>query len=106
MTVTAPIDTAWKPVELFGGAIAAQFPERFGDISDVRPVPDHQEVSMICSGDSRTRNTVAFPSLLQGSQRVLCACPSSQATASSMLQANCLPLLSCCTLPGPCAGVG
>lgn len=44
MTVTAPVDTAWKAVELFGGAITAKFPERFGDISDVRPVPDHQEV--------------------------------------------------------------
>jgi hypothetical protein len=31
-------------VDLFGGAITAQFPQRFGDISDVRPVPDHQEV--------------------------------------------------------------
>lgn len=45
MTVTAPAtDAAWKAVDLFGGAITAQFPQCFGDISDVRPVPDHQEV--------------------------------------------------------------
>jgi hypothetical protein len=35
----------WRPVELYGGAITAQFPERFVDVSDFRPVPDHQEVS-------------------------------------------------------------
>ncbi|WIA22949.1 hypothetical protein OEZ86_009880 [Tetradesmus obliquus] len=34
----------WRPVELYGGAIIAQFPERFVDVSDFRPVPDHQEV--------------------------------------------------------------
>ncbi|KAF5939086.1 hypothetical protein HYC85_023345 [Camellia sinensis] len=29
---------------LFGGAIAATFPLRFQDVSNIRPVPDHQEV--------------------------------------------------------------
>ncbi|KAK0573035.1 hypothetical protein LWI29_002089 [Acer saccharum] len=29
---------------LFGGAIAATFPHRFQDVSNVRQVPDHQEV--------------------------------------------------------------
>jgi hypothetical protein len=35
---------SWRPVELYGGAIAAQFPKRYVDVSDFRPVPDHQEV--------------------------------------------------------------
>lgn len=30
--------------ELFGGAILATLPSRMEDISNVRPVPDHQEV--------------------------------------------------------------
>lgn len=30
--------------KLFGGAIEAQIPSRFIDVSDFRPVPDHQEV--------------------------------------------------------------
>jgi hypothetical protein len=48
MTVTEKLhDTSWKAVELFGGAITANFPQRFGDISDVRPVPDHQEVCVL-----------------------------------------------------------
>ncbi|KAF6263329.1 hypothetical protein COO60DRAFT_455417 [Scenedesmus sp. NREL 46B-D3] len=42
MTVLA--QDIWRPVELYGGAIAAQFPNRFVDVSDFRPVPDHQEV--------------------------------------------------------------
>ncbi|KAF3439442.1 hypothetical protein FNV43_RR17720 [Rhamnella rubrinervis] len=29
---------------LFGGAIASTFPNRFQDVSDIRQVPDHQEV--------------------------------------------------------------
>ncbi|XP_028068509.1 ran guanine nucleotide release factor-like isoform X3 [Camellia sinensis] len=32
------------PRPLFGGAIASTFPLRFQDVSNVRPVPDHQEV--------------------------------------------------------------
>jgi Ran-interacting Mog1 protein len=30
--------------QLFGGAILLDFPARFTDISDFRPVPDNQEV--------------------------------------------------------------
>lgn len=44
MTIKQGVDTDWKDAELFGGAITARLPIRFGDISDVRPVPDHQEV--------------------------------------------------------------
>jgi hypothetical protein len=42
MTVLA--QETWRTVELYGGAITTQFPERFVDVSDFRPVPDHQEV--------------------------------------------------------------
>ncbi len=31
---------------LFGGAIELAFPQRLADISDFRPVPDHQEVGI------------------------------------------------------------
>lgn len=30
--------------KLFGGAIEASIPDRFVDVSDFRPVPDHQEI--------------------------------------------------------------
>ena len=30
---------------LYGGAAQLAFPQRFADISDFRPVPDHQEAS-------------------------------------------------------------
>ena len=33
---------------LFGGAIEMEIPARFEDVSDFRPVPDHQEVRMCC----------------------------------------------------------
>lgn len=29
---------------LFGGAMSADFPDRYADVSDIRPVPDNQEV--------------------------------------------------------------
>ncbi|KAG0526112.1 hypothetical protein BDA96_06G117300 [Sorghum bicolor] len=32
------------PRPLFGGAISTTFPARFQDVSDIREVPDHQEV--------------------------------------------------------------
>lgn len=41
----APPSTSWRQVELFGGAMAARLPACFVDVSDFRPVPDHQEVS-------------------------------------------------------------
>ena len=34
----------WRTVPLFGGAMECELPERFLDVSDFRPVPDHQEV--------------------------------------------------------------
>lgn len=49
MTVPAP-ESDWRNVALFGGAIIARLPLRFLDISDLRPVPDHQEVCCsLCS---------------------------------------------------------
>ena len=32
----------------FGGAIEIDIPIRFEDVSDFRPVPDHQEVRLCC----------------------------------------------------------
>ncbi|KAH9826379.1 Ran-interacting Mog1 protein [Teratosphaeria destructans] len=34
----------YRQIELFGGAIAAKLPSTFADVSDIRQVPDHQEV--------------------------------------------------------------
>lgn len=38
------IEDELKPRSLFGGAIELAIPERLTDVSDFRPVPDHQEV--------------------------------------------------------------
>ncbi|KAL4457492.1 hypothetical protein ABPG75_012357 [Micractinium tetrahymenae] len=38
------IDDALVERPLYGGAAQLAFPQRFADISDFRPVPDHQEV--------------------------------------------------------------
>ncbi|EFN58622.1 hypothetical protein CHLNCDRAFT_140842 [Chlorella variabilis] len=38
------IDDTLVDHELFGGAVGCSFPQRFIDISQFRPVPDHQEV--------------------------------------------------------------
>ncbi|KAK4994355.1 hypothetical protein LTR66_005600 [Elasticomyces elasticus] len=35
---------AFKRVQLFGGAIVADLPANFANVSDIRQVPDHQEV--------------------------------------------------------------
>src|ERR1700759_1879803 len=35
---------------LFGGAITAQIPSEFGDVSNFRQVPDHQEVFVQADG--------------------------------------------------------
>eukprot|EP00951_Prasinocladus_malaysianus_P005214 scaffold37076_cov34-Prasinocladus_malaysianus.AAC.1 len=35
----------WAAEPLFGGAMQMELPLRFNDISNFRPVPDHQEVS-------------------------------------------------------------
>ena len=32
---------------LYGGAIELDIPQRFQDVSDFRPVPDHQEVQQL-----------------------------------------------------------
>jgi hypothetical protein len=37
-------DDPSKKTPLFGGAISAQLPARYVDVSDFRPVPDNQEV--------------------------------------------------------------
>lgn len=36
--------TTYTPIPLFGGALGASLPSTFGDVSDIRQVPDHQEV--------------------------------------------------------------
>ncbi|KAL6764755.1 hypothetical protein V8C86DRAFT_2469535 [Haematococcus lacustris] len=41
--MVAPSD-AWVDRPLFGGAMLLPLPARMTDISDIRPVPDHQEV--------------------------------------------------------------
>lgn len=41
----------WRTVPLFGGAMECELPERFLDVSDFRPVPDHQEVWAEASTD-------------------------------------------------------
>lgn len=38
------VDDTLVPRPLYGGAAQLSFPQRFADISDFRPVPDHQEV--------------------------------------------------------------
>ena len=37
-------DEALVPRQLYGGAAQLAFPQRFVDLSDFRPIPDHQEV--------------------------------------------------------------
>jgi len=41
--MTTPVEK-YKSIELYGGAFSLTVPERFVDISDYRPIPDHQEV--------------------------------------------------------------
>ncbi|KAM0797265.1 hypothetical protein BDR22DRAFT_892372 [Usnea florida] len=36
--------TSFQPIELFGGAITASIPQNFTDVSNLRQVPDSQEV--------------------------------------------------------------
>ncbi|KAI4097186.1 MAG: hypothetical protein LQ344_000596 [Seirophora lacunosa] len=42
----------FKPVELFGGAIVAHIPNSYADVSNIREVPDHQEIYLDASGFS------------------------------------------------------
>ncbi|KAL8675405.1 MAG: hypothetical protein Q9168_000236 [Polycauliona sp. 1 TL-2023] len=44
--------TNWKPTDLFGGAITATFPASYADVSNIREVPDHQEIYLDASGFS------------------------------------------------------
>ena len=37
-------DDSLQQRELYGGAMSIALPQRFVDISDFRPIPDHQEV--------------------------------------------------------------
>lgn len=47
-------NTAFKQVDLFGGAIVASIPSTFEDVSDIRQVPDNQEVYLDKDGFSST----------------------------------------------------
>ncbi|KAL9043041.1 MAG: hypothetical protein Q9180_000163 [Flavoplaca navasiana] len=42
----------FKPIELFGGAITANLPASYADVSNIREVPDHQEIYLDASGFS------------------------------------------------------
>ncbi|KAL8641339.1 MAG: hypothetical protein Q9228_001835 [Teloschistes exilis] len=43
---------AFKHTELFGGAITANVPAGYADVSNIREVPDHQEIYLDASGFS------------------------------------------------------
>ncbi|KAL8757858.1 MAG: hypothetical protein Q9184_004099 [Pyrenodesmia sp. 2 TL-2023] len=43
---------AFKPTGLFGGAITVNLPDRYADVSNIREVPDHQEIYLDASGFS------------------------------------------------------
>ncbi|ORY15830.1 hypothetical protein BCR34DRAFT_558141 [Clohesyomyces aquaticus] len=43
---------SFKPTELYGGAIAVDLPAGFGDASNIRQIPDHQEVYLDGNGYS------------------------------------------------------
>ena len=59
---------------LFGGAICCAIHERFVDVSDFKPVPDHQE----CFADGDADQSVVFEIVVRG------------------------PGAACCLLHGPC----
>ncbi|KAL8812724.1 MAG: hypothetical protein Q9223_007222, partial [Gallowayella weberi] len=42
----------FKHTELFGGAITTQLPAGYADVSNIREVPDHQEIYLDASGFS------------------------------------------------------
>ncbi|KAI4284583.1 MAG: hypothetical protein L6R38_001284 [Xanthoria sp. 2 TBL-2021] len=44
--------TTFKSTELFGGAITVNFPASYADVSNIREVPDHQEIYLDASGFS------------------------------------------------------
>lgn len=41
---TTTSQTNYIPVPLFGGALTATLPTTFSDVSEIRQIPDHQEV--------------------------------------------------------------
>ncbi|KAL8971780.1 MAG: hypothetical protein Q9183_000895 [Haloplaca sp. 2 TL-2023] len=44
--------TGFKHVELYGGAITVNLPAGYGDVSNIREVPDHQEIYLDANGFS------------------------------------------------------
>ncbi|KAI4175801.1 MAG: hypothetical protein LQ343_001414 [Gyalolechia ehrenbergii] len=42
----------FKATELFGGAVIVNLPDGYADVSDIREVPDHQEIYLDASGFS------------------------------------------------------
>ncbi|KAL9101926.1 MAG: hypothetical protein Q9163_002864 [Psora crenata] len=46
------MSSAFKHVELYGGAMEANVPSNFIDVSDIRQVPDEQEVYLSTEGFS------------------------------------------------------
>ncbi|KAL8829912.1 MAG: hypothetical protein Q9191_001732 [Dirinaria sp. TL-2023a] len=44
------MDSEPRKADLFGGAITANLPSGFGDVSTIRQVPDHQEVYLAVNG--------------------------------------------------------
>ncbi|KAL8699770.1 MAG: hypothetical protein Q9201_005815 [Fulgogasparrea decipioides] len=42
----------FKPTELYGGAITVNLPAGYADVSNIREVPDHQEIYLDASGFS------------------------------------------------------
>ncbi|KAL8928553.1 MAG: hypothetical protein Q9208_001787 [Pyrenodesmia sp. 3 TL-2023] len=46
------MNIAFKHLELFGGAITVDLPDRYADVSNIREVPDHQEIYLDASGFS------------------------------------------------------
>ena len=44
---TDPVMAGLKSIELWGGAATVSIPEQMIDASDIRPVPDNQEVPAI-----------------------------------------------------------
>ncbi len=52
--------------DLFGGAIKLSIPPKWRDVSQVRQIPDHQEVYQDCTITSSNSNNSDYDSLLEG----------------------------------------
>ncbi|KAL8951676.1 MAG: hypothetical protein Q9222_002356 [Ikaeria aurantiellina] len=46
------MNDSFRSTELFGGALVANLPARYVDVSNIREVPDHQEIYLDASGFS------------------------------------------------------